>query len=288
MKRFVLIAALFSFASWSFATEHTPLTLKVYNADKGSFHVNSTLVYGETEAAVIDAGFTKADALRIAANVLDSGKRLTTIFVSQADPDYYFGVTQLKEIFPNAKVIATPAVLDVIKEKMAKKIAYWGPKMGSNAPATLTLPHAYKSRFFTIDGVKIEIRGTQGPLAHRPYLWIPAVKAIVGNVGVYGELHAWTADVQQTQQWQLWLSQLNDMLALNPEVVVPGHMKHSLPLTAQSIEFTQRYLQRFSQEKQRSKDAKQLVAAMKKAFPQADFPLALMIGAKVHMGEMQW
>ena len=42
-----------------------PLTLDIYNADGNSFHVNSTLVYGETEAMVIDTGFTKADALRI-------------------------------------------------------------------------------------------------------------------------------------------------------------------------------------------------------------------------------
>ena len=38
-------------------------------------------------------------ALRIAANVLDSGKELKTIYVSQADPDYYFGVETIKEIF---------------------------------------------------------------------------------------------------------------------------------------------------------------------------------------------
>ncbi len=52
------------------------LQLKVYTADANSFGVNSTLVYGATEAMVIDAGFTRADALRIAANVLDSGKQL--------------------------------------------------------------------------------------------------------------------------------------------------------------------------------------------------------------------
>src|SRR5450830_1113047 len=71
------------------------LTLKVYNADANSFNVNSTLVMGAKDAILIDGGFTRADALRIAANVLDSGKQLTTIYVSQADPDYYFGVETL-------------------------------------------------------------------------------------------------------------------------------------------------------------------------------------------------
>ena len=68
--------------------DETPLTLDVYNADSNSFHVNATLVYGRTDAILIDTGFTKADALRIAAKVIDSGKQLKTIFISQADPDY--------------------------------------------------------------------------------------------------------------------------------------------------------------------------------------------------------
>jgi len=63
----------------------------VANADGNSFHVNAVVVSGKTEALVIDSGFTRADALRVAANVLDSGKTLKTIFISNADPDFYFG-----------------------------------------------------------------------------------------------------------------------------------------------------------------------------------------------------
>ena len=91
MVRTTVIAASLAIAFTS-AQAAQPLSVKVYNADGNSFNVNSTLVVGDKEAMVIDAGFTRADALRIAANVLDSGKQLKTIYVSQADPDYYFGV----------------------------------------------------------------------------------------------------------------------------------------------------------------------------------------------------
>ncbi len=106
MKKFTLIAASVLMASPVLAANHSPLTLEVYNADGNSFHVNSTLVYGETDAMVIDTGFTKADAMRIAAKVLDSGKTLKTIFISQADPDYYFGAEALHQQFPDALIIA--------------------------------------------------------------------------------------------------------------------------------------------------------------------------------------
>ena len=63
-------------------TSTPPLTLQVYNAGPNSFHVNAVLVAGKTEAVLLDTGFTRADALRIAAMVLDSGKTLRTIYIS--------------------------------------------------------------------------------------------------------------------------------------------------------------------------------------------------------------
>ena len=86
------------------ADGRAPLTVQVYNADAGSFHVNAVLVAGKTDAVLLDTGFTRADALRIAAMVLDSKKTLKTIYISQADPDYYFGIEVLKQYFPDAKV----------------------------------------------------------------------------------------------------------------------------------------------------------------------------------------
>ncbi len=123
MLRTTLIAATLA-VTFSSAQAASPLQVKVYNADGNSFNVNSTLVVGDKEAMVIDAGFTRADALRIAANVLDSGKQLKTILVSQADPDYYFGVEALKEIFPQAEVVASPAVLEKLTAKFAAKVDF--------------------------------------------------------------------------------------------------------------------------------------------------------------------
>ena len=265
-----------------------PLQLKVYNADANSFNVNSTLVYGEKEAMVIDAGFTRADALRIAANVLDSGKVLKTIYVSQADPDYYFGVEVLKEIFPNAEVVTTPAVLEKLSAKVAGKVAFWGPKMGANAPRVPVLPKALQGNTLSIDGETVEIRGTQGLLAHRPYAWIPSIKAVVGNIAVFGNMHVWTADTQTVAERSAWVAQLAEMNALKPEVVVPGHMKAGSRIDASAITYTREYLSVFEKSAASTKTSAELIEAMKKAFPDAPGALSLDIGAKVNKGEMKW
>lgn len=289
MIRTTLIAASLAIV-FSSAQAAQPLTVKVYNAGVNSFNVNSTLIYGEKEAMVIDAGFTRADALRIAANVLDSGKQLTTIYVSQADPDYYFGVETLKEIFPQADVVTTSAVREKLSAKLATKVAFWGPKMGVNAPRKPVVPRALEGNSLKLEGQVIEIRGTQGVLAHRPFAWIPSLKAIVGNVGVVGGgAHVWTADTQNAAERAAWVAQLDEMTALKPELVVPGHMKAGSAMDISAITFTRDYLQTFENALTASKTSAELIEAMKKAYPQVtEGAMSLEIGAKVNKGEMKW
>ncbi|MDZ7862532.1 MBL fold metallo-hydrolase [Acidovorax sp.] len=287
MFRTTVIAATLAIA-FTAAQAAEPLQIKVYNADGNSFNVNSTLIYGEKEAMVIDAGFTRADALRIAANVLDSGKALKTIYVSQADPDYYFGVETLKEFFPQAEVVTTPAVLEKINAKLAGKLAFWGPKMGANAPRTPVLPKAITGNTLTVDGQVVEIRGTNGLLAHRPYAWIPSVKAVVGNIGVFGNMHVWTADTQTVAERSAWVAQLDEMAALQPTVVVPGHMLPGTKLDVTTVTYTKGYLQSFEKNAAATKSSAELIEAMKKAYPAAPMGLSLDIGAKVNKGDMKW
>lgn len=288
MKNLTLMAASILLATNANAAETTPLTLDVYNADKDSFHVNSTLVIGESEIMVVDTGFTKADALRIAAKVLDSGKELKTIFISQADPDYYFGAEVLHALFPKAQVLSTPEVIEVIEKKLAGKLAFWGPKMGSNAPVEPYLPQAIENNVLTVDGHKIEIRGTQGELAHRPYLWIPSSKAVLGNVAVYGNLHLWMADAQSDSSQKAWVKQLKELQELKPDIVIPGHMKAGTKLDASTISYSQQYLSDFQKAKGSSKNSTEVIDQMSASYPDAQLPMALSIGAKVHMGEMKW
>ncbi len=287
MIRTTFIAATIAVAFAS-AQAAQPLQVKVYNADGNSFNVNSTLVYGEKEAMVIDGGFTRADGLRIAANVLDSGKQLKTIYVSQADPDYYFGVEAIKEVFPQAEVLTSPAVLAKLSAKHAGKVGFWGPKMGANAPRTPVLPKAVDGNSLTVDGEKVEIRGATGLLAHRPYTWIPSIQAIVGNIGVFGNMHVWTADTQTVAERSAWVAQLDEMAALKPAVVVPSHMQAGTALDASAIRYTKDYLLAFEKNLASTKNSAELIGAMQQAYPQAGGAMILDISAKVGKGEMKW
>lgn len=125
-------------------------------------------------------------------------------------------------------------------------------------------------------------------LAHRPYLWVPSLKAIVGNIGVFGNEQVWTADTQTQAELDAWIEQLEEMKALQPEVVVPGHMQAGTSFDTNNIQFTQDYLNTFQQAKANSKNSQELIDQMMAKYPEEQVPLSLSIGAKVHMGEMKW
>lgn len=270
------------------AQSAAPLDVKVYNADGNSFHVNAVVLSGKSEALVIDSGFTRADALRVAANVLDSGKTLKTIFISNADPDFYFGAEVLQGLFPQAQVLTTPAVREKIQAKLAGKLAFWSPKMGANAPKQPVVPDLLQGTTLSVDGQTVEVRGTTGELAHRPYVWIPSIRTVAGALAVFGDLHVWTADTQQPGERQAWLAQLDEIEALQPARVVPGHMAAGTALDASAVRYTRDYLHRFDAEAARAKSGAELIERMRQAYPQAGLGIALDIGAKVNKGEMKW
>lgn len=265
-----------------------PLELKVINHGPASFHVNSVLVTGAKEAILLDAGFTRADALRVAAAVLDSGKKLSTIYVSAADPDYYFGLEVLRQEFPEAKIVTTAPTLKKIEASLPTKLQVWGPRLGANAPRKPVLPELMTGNTLQLEGRSLEVRGLDDSLAHRSYVWIPSIKAVVGGVNVFGGLHAWTADTQTVAERAAWVAKLDAIAALQPAIVVPGHMLPGTAQDASMVSYTRAYLQRFEAELPKAANAAALIATLQAAYPQAGLGIALDIGAKVNKGEMKW
>jgi len=83
----------------------SPLTVTVYNpGDKAIFPVSSELVTGDKEAILIDAQFGVNDGKALVDLIKQSGKRLTTVYISGGDPDFYFGLEPIKAAFPDGGV----------------------------------------------------------------------------------------------------------------------------------------------------------------------------------------
>jgi glyoxylase-like metal-dependent hydrolase (beta-lactamase superfamily II) len=257
--------------------------------EKGFFRA-PVLITGASEAVLIDGGFTYPDGRAVVDAIKATGKKLTTIYVSQSDPDYYFSVKPIKDAFPGARVIAAPETVAAIKGTVEKKLAVWGPQLKENGPQTLAdvvIPEVFDGKSLTVDGETIEIVNAEG-LANRRYLFVPSLNAVFGGVMLFAGVHVWTADTQTKEQRAAWIANLEKIAARKPAVVVPGHMTPTSPTDISGVEHTKAYLVAFEQELTKAKDAAALKAAMETRFPGLGMGIALDIGSKVATGEMKW
>lgn len=266
-----------------------PLHLDVYNPGHDAlFPVSSVIVSGEREAVLVDAQFGKAQAEQVAERLRASGKRLTTIYISHGDPDYYFGLDTLTQAFPDAKVVASAATVAHIRQTMDAKLAYWGPQMGADKPAKLVVPQVLAGNRLELEGQTLEVVGLDGPQPDRSFVWIPSIKAVVGGVVVSENIHVWMADTQSAQSHTDWLATLAHIEKLAPRTVIPGHYLGQSSRSLDAVRFTAGYIRAFDSEAAKARDAAALMAAMSKRYPNLADESSLELGAKVAKGEMKW
>lgn len=282
-------AAALALSTSALAAAAAPLHITTYNpGTKSLMPVSSVLVTGAHDAILVDAQFGGSQAAAVVDEIRKSGRKLTTIYISAGDPDYYFGLDKLTHAFPDAKVVATPQTVAYIKQTMAGKLAFWGPKLGPDAPASLVVPQVLSGDTLELEGQKLQIMGLAGPQPDRSFVWIPSLRAVVGGVVLWNNLHVWMADTQTPQSHADWLRTLEAIDSLKPLTIVPGHYLPG-PVTAlQAPAYTAGYIRKFDEEAARAKDSAALVSAMKADFPKAAEPATLELSAKVAKGEVKW
>jgi glyoxylase-like metal-dependent hydrolase (beta-lactamase superfamily II) len=252
----------------------------------GSKNKTATLVTGQNEALLIDAGFTRADGHRLAAAVLDSGKTLTAVVISHADPDFYFGAEVIADAFPEARILTTPAVAAAMAAKYDGKLKAWAG-LGANLPTRLveTEPLTGDLRF---EGHTFQLKGAPAELPDRTYLYQAEDSVVLGGVLVFADEHVWIADTPRDEQLDAWDALLAQMQQLNPVTVVPGHRLPSAPADASALAYTRDYLARFRRIVAAAADGASATDQLLKAYPQAGMEIAAQFGPKVVKGEMTW
>jgi L-ascorbate metabolism protein UlaG (beta-lactamase superfamily) len=96
------------------------------------------------------------------------------------------------------------------------------------------------------------------------------------------------ADTQSAKSHADWLATLKAIDSLKPKVVVPGHYLAGPSSALKASAFTAGYIRAFDAQTAKAKDSAELIAAMKKLYPNAGGVSSLELSAKVAKGEMKW
>jgi glyoxylase-like metal-dependent hydrolase (beta-lactamase superfamily II) len=84
--------------------------------------IASTLIYGKRDAVLVYRFMSVKHADALVDWVAASGKNLTTIYIPHDHGDHWFGIGALLERFPNARAVATPDVVKVIRQHVSPEI----------------------------------------------------------------------------------------------------------------------------------------------------------------------
>jgi glyoxylase-like metal-dependent hydrolase (beta-lactamase superfamily II) len=285
----ILISFKMEAQTQSFKTIGTSnFNIQVYNASENSFGVASVIVSGKTDAVLIDAQFTLADAEKVAQEIKKSGKKLTSIYVSYGDPDFYFGLEVFKKHFPEVVAYASPATVEHIKSTAQKKLDVWGERLGKAITSNIVLPQVLKGNSIELEGQQLEIVGLE-EFPTKTFIWIPSIKTVVGGIAVFGTtFNLWMADAQTAEARKQWIQVLDKIEALNPEIVIPAHANSESPFDLSAVKHTKSYIQFYEEALKTNKTSEALIKAIKTKYPTLTFETALQIGAKVNTGEMKW
>ena len=286
MKSILTFTAAMLMSGAAFAAD---LNIKSFSPNEGSlFPVTSSLIEGPNEVMLVDAQFEKDDAEALVEMIKATGKRLTTVFISHKDPDFYFGVDTVQKAFPDVKIVATPETVKGIKKTIQLKYDFWGPILKENAPTKLIVPEVINGNELSVDGEAVKIVGLDGHDPVHTFLWVPSEKTILGGVPLYENVHVWIADTKTPESRGDWRSTMDQILALDPKRIIAGHVMGESAEDRSSIDFTREYVAAFEKAASKAKNSEELIVMMKAAYPTYTNIGDLELSAKVVMGERSW
>jgi glyoxylase-like metal-dependent hydrolase (beta-lactamase superfamily II) len=280
--------ALLISCSPAFASNQHSLSIKVFTSPDDQFSVNSVIVEGDHEVLLVDAQLTKTSAEKVLQLIKETGKPLSSVYITHEHADHFLGLEVFKAAYPGVTIIATSAVVDRINKVYREKLDKWQKILSSGASSQIVEISKFDGDYFDFAGSRIQvIKNIQGDTDQNTMLWIPGQRTLIAGDVLFSDIHVYTAETDNAARAK-WLDTLKKIGDLEPSIVVPGHSKVRAALDARTaVDFTERYLRAFEEELKTAKDPEGLIDAMKERFPSAGLLLALERGAKANVGRRQ-
>lgn len=185
------------------------------------FAVDSHLVVGPTEVALVDGQFFSAEAQKVVDLIKATNKPLTTVFLTHAHPDHYLGMEVIRTAYPDAKFVTSAKVLADYDAKKDATLAAMKMAFGNQIPDTIVTFEALSGTTIAVDGYTLDVVeiAAAGESEAAAGLALKSMKAFIAGDLLYNKQHLWMAECNSAG----WITNLDTLAGMGFETFYPGH-----------------------------------------------------------------
>ena len=247
---------------------------------------SATLIFGQRDAVLVDAFLTIEQARALMEWVVESGKNLTTIYVTHGHGDHFFGLGTILNRFPDARAVATPGTVNVMRQQASPEYVakFWNVRFPGQIPERIVIADELQGNVIDLEGrdlVAIEVGHTD--TEHTTCLHVPSVGLVVAGDAVYNDDHLYLVE-SNAQTRSEWIAALDTIEALKPRAVIAGHKKPEKDDSPRIIEETRQYIRDFDRLAETTTTARELYDRMLELYPDRANPGALWGSARAVKG----
>jgi glyoxylase-like metal-dependent hydrolase (beta-lactamase superfamily II)/phenylpyruvate tautomerase PptA (4-oxalocrotonate tautomerase family) len=237
---------------------------------KGTFSpTTSTLIFGKTQAILIDAQHIRSEVAALGDLIERTGRRLTTIYVTHGHADHWYGAGELLARFPGARAVATRGVVDYITESAELGAPQWSQMFGERLVDPTAIPEVLERKQGELEGAEVRVVDVgQGDIAPSTVVHVPAIDTVVAGDVVYNQIHAMLA-FGGPKEWERWIHSVDTVEKLAPRMVVAGHKRPDSSdwEVSRMLDETRSYISDFAGAARTAGSADELISMMTSKYP---------------------
>ena len=244
--------------------------------------ISSTLISGRQDAILVDTFITVEQNRQLAAWVEKSGKNLIAIYATHGHGDHFFGVSTIRQRFPNAQFVAPRDVITVMRRQASAAVfeSFWNSRFPGQLDAHPVIAEELSGTVIELEGedlVSVSLGHTDTDST--TCLHVPSIGLVVAGDAAYNDVHVFLGESSAETRSE-WISALDLIGSLKPYVVVAGHKRPGSEDSPRIIEETKQYIRDFDRIAAAATTAKDLYTRMLALYPDRLNPGALWRSAR--------
>ena len=207
----------------------------------------ASLLSVDGQAVLVDALMTMAEGAALADWIAGLRTALSTVYVTHAHADHFFGATTLLQRFP-AQLVTRPEIAAAAAVQTAPGyLRIWNGFFPGQIAAMPRVPDGIGDESLLGDAASIRtVLVGQSDVETSSVVHVPDLAVVLSGDVVYNGVHLWLAGSSPDSR-SAWLAALDAVERLAPRTIVAGHRDPTAPDddAARLIDQTRNYIDNF-------------------------------------------